>query len=426
MKRNNIALICAALLLTACGTGSGNTPQTQAETTQAAQTVTTAAEETATVTEKEEETSQTAAEETTVSEETTTAAAEEEKQEEPPAYTLEKTDEDKITAEDNEAAVLFKGEYYKLVITNKDKYPKLADKIEQIMKIRHDTYEYSRQSMTESGQELYSYSPESFTDEWPMSCYANVTNNVSRCDSTVFSFMNTEDGYGGGAHGWYTKTSANIDSQTGEDITLSDLCTDIPKLVDVLAEKLEKEYSEAVELEWNNVSSYREVLTNAYGEDLLGYDKTYEDGDVYHLSGMYFVFVPDGVMFFTNNYDIAPYAAGTQELTVLFSEHEDLFNKKYATVGDDFLIREPQLAMFVDIDGNGEGEKVEVETTYDNEAWKVTAFTLKAGDKEYPIDYDSSREDYWNWTGELERKDGKYIYRMYDPDGALVTEQALN
>ena len=428
-----IAAVCTALMLTACG----NTAAPAAVTTQVTDTGTSAvqssetsvSENTASAAESETEAStapsetiasSTSAEDTTAAAEETTVTAEE-KPAALPEYTIQTTDGGIVTSEDDAKAALFEGKFDTLLISNSDEYPLLSEKLSEIMKTSHDNYTEESEGLISTAKEHYSNYSESFTGEYPMQYYCTIDNSVTRCDDKVFSFINSEEGYGGGVHGWNTNIGKNIDSQTGEELALSDICTDIPRLVDILAEKLENDYSEAVTPDYQSLSGYREVLTHAYGEDLQGYDETWEDGRVFHMNGMNFVFVPDGVMFFSNSYDLTFYAGGTQYLTVLFSEAEGLFNERYISVGGDFLIKyEPYNPFYIDTDNDGRGEKITSECIHDDE-WKTTGYSVKVGDKEYTAEDSSDGSDYICMT-ELERKDGKYTIRLYNNDLELIAE----
>lgn len=413
-------------MLTACG----NTAAPAAVTTQVTDTGTSAvqssetsvSETTASAAESETEAS-TAPSETTssaASEEETTVTAEE-KPAALPEYTIQTTDGGTVTSEDEKEAPLFEGKFDTLMISNADEYPLLSEKLSEIMKTSHDVYTEESEGLISTAKEHYSNYSESFDGEYPMQYYCTIDNSVTRCDDKVFSFINSEEGYGGGVHGWNTNIGKNIDSQTGEELALSDICTDIPRLVDILAEKLENDYSEAVTPDYQSLADYREVLTHAYGEDLQGYDETWEDGRVFHMNGMNFVFVPDGVMFFSNSYDLTFYAGGTQYLTVLFSEAEGLFNERYISVGGDFLIKyELYNPFYIDTDNDGRGEKITSECILDDE-WKTIGYSVKVGDKEYTAEDSSDGSDYIRMT-ELERKDGKYTIRLYSSDSVLLAE----
>ncbi|MBQ4225781.1 MAG: hypothetical protein II664_05655, partial [Oscillospiraceae bacterium] len=322
---------------------------------------------------------------------------------------------------DEKEAPLFEGKFDTLMISNADEYPLLSEKLSEIMKTSHDVYTEESEGLISTAKEHYSDFPESFDGGYPMKYYCTIDNSVTRCDDKVFSFINSEEGYGGGVHGWNTNIGYNIDSQTGEELALSDICTDIPRLVDILAGKLENEYGEAVTPDYQSLADYREVLTHAYGEDLQGYDATWEDGTVTHFDGMNFVFVPDGVMFFSNSYDLTSYAGGRQYLTLLFSETDGLFNEKYISEGGDFLVRfDPYSAFYIDTDNDGRGERIVPECVYDDN-WNITGYSVKVGDKEYSADNTSGPDDYIDIT-ELERKDGKYTIRLYNSDSVLLAE----
>lgn len=292
-----------------------------------------------------------------------------------PVYSLKPSDKTILTANDEETK-LFEGNLQIAAIDNESEYPQLAQALSDYAEQRKVSYENSCKELSELVNEHFEHSPDSFKGEYPMSYYCSIDNTVSRCDDKVFSFINSEEGYSGGAHGWFISRGLNFDAQTGNMLTADDICTDIPRLVDILAEKLENEYKEAVDPSYSNADNYRQILTKAYGEDLQGYDAEWDDGTVYHMDAMNFVFVPDGVAFFSNSYDLTSYAGGTQQLTVLFSEAEGLFDEKYVSSGEDFDITgDLYLTMYVDIDGDGKGDIFTVNENFDDE-WNITGCTV--------------------------------------------------
>ena len=406
------AFALSAVLLTAC-----TAPTPAPQTSQSAEQTTA------------ETTSQT--EETTVSEAQTTADTAESQPEETesitadtaavaaPGYSLKTLDSKKITAEDNSDIILMTSELKLIEITDSD-HPKLTEGLSAYNTIRHDSYDYECDDLSSIVKAHYEDYPESFTGEYPIMYSCFVSNSVTRCDSSIFSFINYEDGFSGGVHGWYVTEGVNFDTETGAELTVSDICTDIPALIDILADKLEQEYSEVLyntdSEESRTHDNYIKVLTEAYGADLMGYDKTWDDGSVFHLNAMNFAFVPDGVEFFTNQYDIAPYAAGTQSMTILFTEAEGLFNEKYISTGEDFIADN---ITSIDINGDGKGELITYESIYDDDSdkWNIIGYRIAANGKEYTAD--SSNGDYIARTS-LERRDGKLTISLYNKDGDLL------
>ena len=419
---SGIVLIALAAAVTACGAEA----PAPAETSAAAAVQTTTAEETtAAVTETSAET--TAATETSAQTETSadeTSAAEAEKHLSVPQYLESEVENGTICAEDNEDAILIRFDNTALAVTNDDEYPDLAKAVTGYMDKRNAYFTESKDSQIEGAQEQYSFSPDFFTGEYPGSYYLSFTVGVSQCDEKVFSFTDSEYGYSGGAHGGTYTTGVNFDSQTGKQLTISDICTDIPALVDILAAKLEADYSDAVDPSFTGSADYREVLTNAYGEDLSGYTDTLEDGTEFDRSGMNFVFTPDGIIFFTNQYDITDYASGTQDLTVLFCEAEGIFNEKYVSVGRDYVRKISPYMAYADLNGDGKGEYITSEPTH-NDDWQTTGYVIKALGKEYTVETDPDKSDKYAAEAELEHKDGKFIYRLYDQDSEIICEIEL-
>lgn len=413
-------------MLTACAAPAQNTAQTEVQETTAASVEETTAEQTT----AESETEAVTEAETTA--ETTEATTEAPAVKAFPEFET-KTDEDVVKADDNAEVTLYNGKYCNVSITNADEYSELAEGVKGNMKVVRDAYDYNAGEMKSMVHEHYENSPESFTGEYPMTYYDFSSVSVTRSDEKVFAYVVNNEGYSGGAHGWSMNTGTNFDAQTGKELELGDICNDIPRLVDILAQKLKDNYTWLFDdnAAWVDESvpydeKPRTLLTSVYGEDLCGYDDTWEDGSVYHMNGMQFVFTPDGVTFFSNSYDLTSYAGGTQFMTVLFSEAEGLFNEKYVCeAGGDFSVRvDYGFDICVDLNGDGTAESIVVGTDYDEENWTVKGFYVKAGDKTYPLDHPVDEFAYDH--GVLERKDGKYTFTLYKADDEILDEIALN
>lgn len=137
--------------------------------------------------------------------------------------------------------------------------------------------------------------------------YSNSDLLIRRADSTVFSLLNDSSDYLGGAHGMYGWIGVNFDVETGKRLTISDVCTNADKLIELIIKRLRADYDERHFFE-----ELDEKIIKLVAEDTIN-----------------FVIEPRGVTFIFNPYAIAPYASGMMTTTILFREQPSLFKTKY-------------------------------------------------------------------------------------------------
>ena len=112
-------------------------------------------------------------------------------------------------------------------------------------------------------------------------------------------------GYTGGAHGNYSVSYYNIELNTGE----------LLKLDNLLIKGFEKKLNELID------KKFREAKGLKPGDDLE------KDGGLFENKIKYndnFAVTKEGLKFYYNNYEIAPYAAGPTELLITYTELKDL------------------------------------------------------------------------------------------------------
>lgn len=412
-KRTMILSVLMIAQLTACGAkevpSAPAAVQTEAVTTTASQE--TAAESSA---ETAADTTAETSAETTEAPVTSETEATEAPAKAYPEYHSE-TVKDEIKSDDG-AALLFGGTYNGIVFDSGDSYPELGKAVSAYMDSLKANFDEQRDELVGDAKERYTDSPDMFTGEYAMN-YSNDTKcTVMRADDKVFSIAIGNEGFGGGAHGWYNTRGVNFDSQTGKELTLSDVCVDIPRLTEVLGKRLEEDYPELSGIQ--NIGSGAELLANVYGKDLQGYTEQYED-DVYEMPGVQFFFMPDGIMFEFNAYDLGTYAEGAQAVNILFSDEEGLFNEKYVSTGEDFHITADGYSYLRFSDG-GKTVSVSYDYEYDDD-WNMKGITVKGFGKEEFFEYVPDNWDY-RLTVDIERKDGKYNYRLMASNGDVIAD----
>ncbi|MBR5177187.1 MAG: DUF3298 domain-containing protein [Lachnospiraceae bacterium] len=155
--------------------------------------------------------------------------------------------------------------------------------------------------------------------------------NILRADSYVVSLADTGATYEGGVHPDYGTIGVSIDTETGEQLTVKDICNDWESLGTMIAYKLNEKYGL-----WEDDSKIDELISYI--------DEKIDEGSQSFTIGY------EGVTFYFTPYEIATYADG--ELTVTFSldetfvaQKEDgpemmgLFKRKYRRVPERYMLQ---------------------------------------------------------------------------------------
>ena len=149
-------------------------------------------------------------------------------------------------------------------------------------------------------EELYRKEEAEFGDAdqraW-YSYYKYIQSQVQLYSKNLLVYRTRFEEYTGGAHGIYMTSFLNLDLRTLTPIRLKDLFTD--------------NYEEALtDLLWNQLMADNHVATREELED-LGYGST---GDIVPTENFYIG--QEGITFYYNVYDIAPYVMGAIEISL--------------------------------------------------------------------------------------------------------------
>lgn len=149
-------------------------------------------------------------------------------------------------------------------------------------------------------EELYQKEEKEFGDAsqraW-YSYYKYIQSHVQFYQKDLLVYRVRYEEYTGGAHGIYMTSFLNLDLRTLTPIHLNDLFID--------------NYKEALsDLLWNQLMADNHVATRQELED-LGYGST---GDLVPTENFYLG--PDGITFYYNVYDIAPYVMGAIDISL--------------------------------------------------------------------------------------------------------------
>lgn len=217
-----------------------------------------------------------------------------------------------------------------------DKYPKLKDVLEDISEktVEQMTLfmsENADYALEEEGNEYFS----GYNDESEM--------YVQRADDVIVSIRESQYQYMGGAHPMSAYGGINIDPVAGELLTVNDVFPDSSKLVEVLSNKLIEKYGEDV------FYTSPEELLNEYEPEMFSWTVGYQ-----------------GITFYFSPYELAPYAAGTQYVTIWFDEAKEWIDEKYMSAPSGGYVSELPLYEEFHLDFDAEDKEKEVLTVGQN------------------------------------------------------------
>ncbi len=155
-------------------------------------------------------------------------------------------------------------------------------------------------------------------EEMPDSYYSYECDaTVTKAADDVISLMLMYYSFSGGAHPstWYV--SHTYSTGTGEELNAANVVNDIDALPKLLEEKLLAEYDKEIFFE----------------EDVAGAVK-----ETYETNGDYtYTLDNTGITFYFSAYELAPYAAGAQIVSIKYSDEPDLVKAEYSKESDAYI-----------------------------------------------------------------------------------------
>ena len=169
---------------------------------------------------------------------------------------------------------------------------------------------------------------------------------VRRADSVAISLLS--DSYSD--YGWIEvfrgMHGTNYDTQTGQELKLSDVIKDMGPIPALVEQELNRHM-------WAGDFSYDGVVADYFRN-------TPEDGVSWTLDY-------NGVTFYFADGDLAEPGNGRQTATVAFAEYPELFVEKYMSVPDAYTVELPlDSSFFTDLDGDGDLEELNITGWYDS------------------------------------------------------------
>ena len=293
----------------------------------------------------------------------------------------------------NSSFEMLNDNYYSLYATNQYfladekttlRYPELADALMQLKEQKEHNFDMATESLLDSQQFMIE------TESYPIDLTDYTECRVLRADNVLFSFIETNENYYGGAHGMYSVAGYAFDVETGKNLSFTDIVVDETKIRDLIAEKLDEEYGDIFFDDIHN-------LIDQYDFNSLCWSISYFDVTLYF-----------------NPYDLGPYASGSQQVVFPFSEYADLFDEKYLSVPEQFVTQLSEYEQFcLDVNGDGKNEDIGLSSKYleddclsvlisvdgketDSDSWsyRIDTYLIKVQNKVYLYLFEHHENDY--------------------------------
>ena len=230
------------------------------------------------------------------------------------------------------------------------RYPKLAKTLDDRWKEQKSAEKDWLSENKEYAREQYGYQDDYFSNyEDESDAY------ISRCDDRVLGVRTYAYGYLGGAHGYYGTYGTTYEVESGKELALSDVVTDLSVIKNTVKEKLSEGYPELLE-EMGSFNAWDTI------DDMFSDNPEYDP---------VWVMTSSGIEFYFNPYTLASYAAGAQEVSVSYSEIKDIMEEKYLPDPDMAYISSlswgGETANLIDLNDDGVLEYLTIHAEYDYE-----------------------------------------------------------
>lgn len=190
---------------------------------------------------------------------------------------------------------------------------------------------------------------------------------VKRSDNQVLSLQESYYLYTGGAHGHSDFTSVNFDVQTGEQLELTDVVTDVTLLPEALADEILIKYPD--------ITYFTDTLEDTFQEYI-----TPSDPDLY-APEFTWTLGYEGITFYFGSYEIGSYADGLQTVTLLYSEYPDIIKSDYFTtdVTNYALLIDSLGFTEVDLNADGSTDEIKLVGYWDDDGYAIEELELRIG-----------------------------------------------
>ena len=294
-----------------------------------------------------------------------------------PLHLIKGEQSDSYYKDDDYSNKLVEMKYGVIALTGEDeeKYPKLAQVLKKLSEENKNTiltdYENLKsqaeddlKAAKEGGYEVYTpYSTE-------CSFYVN------RADNRVLSLGKSGYDYWGGAHGTGYSTGCNYNAQTGEELRIQDVVTDVDTFAGLIEAKVYESGLTRDDLFLDEEETLKDYILKAAADHTLNWEITNE-----------------GVTVWFNPYEISYYAAGMPSGSVSFAGHPEVFSDYYAETARTYVYAIEGLDVSdIDFDGDGKADELSVWASMDEygtyEALKVSMKGVETSKDIWAYSYD--------------------------------------
>lgn len=181
-----------------------------------------------------------------------------------------------------------------------------ANKINEDILARVDSFRSDTSTLEYAKEEYDFFAKEENSSGSFMQYASDLWFSVARADNNVISFVEENYNFSGGAHGYTALSGVNYDAGTGEVISFDELSGHAEKFhADTLA--------------------YNQMLaeTDDYKERMFEPDIRGDLEEVLYAENKWYLST-SGLVFISDPYSLGPYAAGTIEFVIPYSELEQM------------------------------------------------------------------------------------------------------
>lgn len=178
-------------------------------------------------------------------------------------------------------------------------------------------------NMLESAEDNFAYVHDYNVEGMTLEFSDCLSAYVQRVDDGLLSILYTDSSYTGGAHGSYGQFGYCFDMSTGQILTLDRLSSDYDALADFLVQQM-LEQAETDEGGYYSDRIVDEFLPEGGRE--AAFRNLLREGSWY--------FDREGLMIFSNLYELGPYAAGIVEFRIPYSELEGKIEPRFLFPAD--------------------------------------------------------------------------------------------
>lgn len=225
-------------------------------------------------------------------------------------------------------------------------YPKMA-------KILEDSSTWIKESMETEFDNFVNFERDGV---WTQTFSSTFDEQLRRADRGVISIL--ADSYMDSRyiHDLRTLLGSNYNTETGEEINLSDVITDMSRIPEIVEKELTSHMWSG---EFSNENSVKDYFANRPN------------------GGISWTLDYNGVTFYFNPGDIADAVYGIQTALVSFAEYPELFHEKYVEVPEAYFVSLPvNSSFFADVDDDGKAEEWIVSGQYDEEQFFCSSFGI--------------------------------------------------